>query len=173
MSIFHNKKSLKKRYIQALSYSVWRIWLFKVLLLCVLVALVATILIPVIFSDITNVSVKVKEAVNNSKNNEVYLTNMKYDDAGGDISVEASRAYANKTDEQNLENAKITKNSSNEVLTAKKMKVETKKDKYTAKGNVKYVGKDIIINSDEAVYNKKNGDLKAQGNLKIVIKNKK
>ena len=52
------------------------------------------------------------------------------------------------------------------------MKVETKKDKYTAKGNVKYVAKDIIINFDEAVYNKKNGDLKAQGNLKIVIKNK-
>ena len=70
MSIFHNKKSLKKRYIKALSYSVWRIWLFKVLLLYVLVALVAIILIPVIFSDITNVSVKVKEAVNNSKNNE-------------------------------------------------------------------------------------------------------
>lgn len=156
-----------------MSYSVWRIWLFKVLLLCVLVALVATILIPVIFSDITNVSVKVKEAVNNSSNNEVYLTNMKYDDADGDISVEASRAYANKTDEQNLENAKITKNSSNEVLTAKKMKVETKKDKYTAKGNVKYVGKDIIINSDKAVYNKKSGNLKAQGNLKIIIKNKK
>ena len=43
---------------------------------------------------------------------------MKYDDADGDISVEASRVYANKTDEQNLENAKITKNS-NEVLTAK------------------------------------------------------
>jgi len=99
---------------------------------------------------------------------------VKYNDADGEISVEASRAYTNtnKIGVQNLENAKITKIRSDEILTSNHIKIESKKNQYIAKGNVKYVNKDITINSDKAIYNKKSGNLKAQGNLKIVIKNK-
>ena len=157
-----------------MSYSVWRVWVFKVILLSMLLALVSIILIPMIFSDINIIDLKVKKVVNDSKNNAIYLTNVKYNDADGEISVEASRAYTNtnKIGVQNLENAKITKIRSDEILTSNHIKIESKKNQYIAKGNVKYVNKDITINSDKAIYNKKSGNLKAQGNLKIVIKNK-
>ena len=170
MSIFHDTKSLKKRYLSGLSYKKSKVDFIKGFLVVGAFAIIGSFAFSVyIYDKETRETAQVKETFDKSKNYDMYAENLKYQDVKNNKTLHSKKISVDENSNKSFTNVTVESKDSNEIITAKKASVKKDSSQYLIQGDVKYKTDDVVITSDEGVYDSQSGKIKAQGNFKLVI----
>ena len=170
MSIFHDTKSLKKRYLSGLSYKKSKVDFIKGFLVVGAFAIIGSFAFSVYIYDKQNQeTAQVKETFDKSKNYDMYAEGLKYQDVKNKKTLYSKKISVDKNNNKSFTNVTVKSKQGNETVTANKAYVEKDSSQYLIQGDVKYKADDVVITSDKGIYDNESGEIKAEGNFKVVI----